>query len=168
MPSLPPDLRCIHVPRTGGTSLFREWGLKAPEYHGHALPYGESFRYGFTRNPFDRAVSLYEIIHPKEETGRIKFKDWVMQGMPGPAYEGVPICSPSTVWLDGAQFIGRFEHRERDGALLAAMLGRKPPTLHINQSQRLSYQTYYDEETIAVVRWRFRDDFLRFGYGFDA
>ena len=159
-------IRLLHPPRTGTTSIAKSsWRLGPPEYYGHALPLpGERFRYGFTRNPWDRVVSLYHLLHPNE--GR-PFDDWVMEGMPGPAYEGIPIVSPTTVWLDGANFIGRFESRAYHLELLARLLGRPVPELHHGATERRPYTEYYDDHTRQVVALRFAPDLERFGYRFD-
>lgn len=158
------QLRFMHPPRTGGTSIGRSWRLGPPEYYGHALPKGETFRYGFTRNPWDRVVSLYFVcVSP----GTYSFRDWVMEGLRCPAYEGVPIVSPSTVWLDGASFVGRFEQREEHLAALARLLGRPVPPLHMGKTEREPYPRYYDDETRRIVAWRFASDIERFGYTFE-
>jgi len=125
------------------------------------------FRYGFTRNPWDRVVSLYELLHPATDPKRQAFKDWVLEGMRGPGYDGVPIVAPTLRWLRGCQFIGRFEHRERDLTLLAQMLGRAVPTKHVGATDRRPYPEYYDEETREIVGVLYKEDIDHFGYTYD-
>lgn len=158
-------LRFLHPPRTGGTSIHKSWKIGPPEYRGHALPAdGESFRYGFTRNPWDRVVSLYHILNPREET---PFRTWVIEGMRCPAYEGIPIVSPTITWLRGAHFIGRFENRDHDCAYLAQMLGRSFPGEHRNKTDRRQYQIYYDDTTRHIIEVLYHEDIIFFDYKFE-
>jgi hypothetical protein len=173
----PDGIRFLHVPRTGGTTIKTAWRLREPEYRGHSLPDGERFLYGFSRDPWDRVVSVYHLLHPNEpEEGRVSFRDWLVgdAGDRVPQHDGVPIHAPCATWLRGAQFVGRFEDR-RDVELLARMLGRPVPSQHhgARESQsghrghpRRHYSGYYDERSERLVRELFAEDIERYGYTF--
>lgn len=164
--------RFLHPPRTGGRSIADSWRLVPPEYRGHDGRHrDDGWRYGFTRNPWDRAVSLFHLLHrgPVDEA---TFADWVVAGMPDADRRLPPaLRGPTTDWLEGADWIGRFETREEDAGELAAMLGREPPMLRANRSahrRTASYAEFYEGRSDAVNRIAslFRADVDAFGYSF--
>jgi hypothetical protein len=128
---------------------------------------------------------LWCLSHPTdEERATEPFRTWLLNDM---------VCSyrfadreqwaryslPTVAWLEGADFVGRFEHRDRDIATLAEILDRPLPMLpdathgevpaHLAQSRaRGPYPEYYDDETIAWVAGRYAPDIEAFGYSFDG
>lgn len=159
--------RFLAVPRTGSLALRLAWSIKYPELRGHdtAVYDGEDFRYGFTRNPWDRVVSLYFHLRGERpgESTEIPFRDWVLAG-------GLDSrrCAPTLDWLQHADWVGRFENRADDLSALASVLGREDPgALKFNEHTRLAYPAYYDEELIKIVGERYAADVERFGYTFD-
>lgn len=155
-------LRFLHPPRTAGRSLRYAWGLGPPEYRGHAPPADDDgWRYGFTRNPWDRVVSLWCLV--RDAAG--PFRRWVQSGILGPT-DHLPIVSPCARWLAGADWVGRFERREEDIQELASILNRPLPTTHIGKSKREPYWTYYDDETRLIVAERYAVDIEMWGYAF--
>ena len=161
----------VHPPRTGGSSIRRAWNLSAVEYRGHELPEHPKppleWRYGFTRNPWDRVVSLWH--HPIGGGCKVPFEEFVLGGFRAQNW-GKPVeimAAPTTDWLVGADFVGRFENRERDLFELATLLGRDVPRLHIGPSEdRRPYEEYYGAETRDYVAKFYEDDILAFGYDF--
>ncbi len=163
--------RFLHPPRTGGRSIVASWKLKPPEYRGHNGPTpGDGWRYGFVRNPWDRAVSLFHLLY----RGRpdVTFPGWVAAGMPD-ADRTLPdvLRAPMTAWLGEADWVGRFEIRGLDLEDLAARLDRPVPELHRNRSEhreRLDHVSYYEDraDVIGTVAERYREDVERFGYQF--
>lgn len=172
-------LRFVHPPRTGGSSITRSWGINrrsGGEYHGHHFPEMPKpeweFRYGFTRNPWDRVVSLYHLATPEHQPVPKDFQRWVLEGMDGDHTFGArwqeQVCQPTIKWLKGANFIGRFENRQRDLVELSSLLGREVPREHISASPKrlLDYREYYDEKTRLWVAERYHEDVEEFGYAF--
>lgn len=168
------SLRMLHPPRTGGSSVVRAWKLGAPEYKAHKLPERDSkWSYGFTRNPWDRVVSLYHLAHV-DKPPQDGFDDWVLSGMPANGSPGTRIFDsrtrlPAWEWNKYAHFIVRFEHREADLAVLAHLLGRKAPELHVNKIERKAddYRSYYKSNAaIETVGLMYVDDATNHGYTF--
>lgn len=152
-------LRMLHPPRTGGSSIRVSWELKPPEYLGHDDPTPADFSYGFTRNPWDRAVSLYHLFAREES-----FADWVAAGMPH--HDVRPLTNPTVYWLADADWVGRFEHRSDDLMELCEILGREMPIRHVAASRRRPYPEYYDDATAEAVASIYAADIDRFGYVF--
>ena len=92
----------IHVPKTGGTSVFSTLWLAEQQHKNFHLWRGhetglcriekltailgesvamnfwhESFRFSFVRNPWDRHVSCY---HAFGDTDQLSFEDWILSG----------------------------------------------------------------------------------------
>lgn len=161
--AVPPGRRrFLHPPRTAGRSLRYAWGLRPPEYRGHAPPADDDgWRYGFARNPWDRVVSLWCLL--RDSVG--PFRAWVRSGLPGPT-DRLPVVAPCSTWLRDADWVGRFERFETDVVELASVLGRPAPTTHVGESVRERYPTYYDDETREIVSERYAEDVERWGYEF--
>jgi hypothetical protein len=163
-----------HPPRSGGGSIRRDWNLTTEEYQSHDFPPElkppHEFWYGPVRNPWDRVVSLWHWPpgHPAED--EISFRDFVLGGFRRPAQGDrfhITMASPASEWLRNANFVIRFEHREKDLARLASQLRRRVPVLHTGKTHdRRPYQEYYDDETRAAVAVWFAEDIQRFGYTF--
>lgn len=74
---------------------------------------------------------------------------------------------PQLWWLDGCDFVGRFENLQKDFDQICDMIGLKRREVpHINSSQRPGYREFYDCETAAAVTKWFLPDIEGFGYDF--
>lgn len=74
---------------------------------------------------------------------------------------------PQLWWLDGCDFIGRFEAIKEDFQSACALAGIPGPTLpHINRTSGDDWRREYDDESIAFVARHFAPDIARFGYAF--
>lgn len=160
----------LHPPRTGGSSIRRAWELSPEEYKGHEIPEAvgdDVFAYGFTRNPFDRVVSLYHY-PPAAPDPATSFEDFVETRGAAHAHRwSLPVetmAAPTYDWLKYANCVGRYENRAHDLAALAKILGRPVPTLHIGPSRRSDYRDYYTPRLRDQVRAWFEIDFQAFGY----
>ncbi|MBT0585056.1 sulfotransferase family 2 domain-containing protein [Alteromonas oceanisediminis] len=150
---------------------------------------------GFVRNPFDRLVSWYSMIsaHGKALSEREITQNpnynriWQYVLTHSSCFEEfIVACSRATDrsgWKpflfnqtdyfktsDGiidADFIGRFEHLDKDFGRLCGLLGishRRLP--HVNKSNHLDYRSYYSDKSRAIVEQRFAEDLDYFGYTF--
>ena len=182
----------IHVPKTGGQSISAALGARlhggtAAGYAKHAplrdIKNGpQHFVFGFVRNPWARMVSLYRFhcqkdwkptdAYDRAETIRLGFKGWLMtdrfymqqdQGRDMPPMQR----RPQLWWLDGADFIGRFENIEEDFARAVKLAGavKTTPLPHINSTLGGDWRDEYDAESRAFVAEHFAPDIERFGYG---
>lgn len=178
----------VHVPKTGGTSICST--LRKDPHQPIHMPLREidvrgEFTFGFVRNPWDRLVSLFWFIVQKkpddpsydpqqiEEAG---FKHWLMHDrtfMGEDDKRGVALAPLQTRsqlwWVNGCNFIGRFERLGSD-LNYAAILGkfRVGRLSKLNATVRKDYRKYYDDESREFVAHHFASDIDRFGYTFDA
>jgi len=174
----------IHIPKTGGRSIekaldlqeYRSWrwigrnpslitfGHASLSYEigkGRFYPKGW-FIFTFVRNPFDRFVSLYSFM-TKQGQSKDKFKDFcrILNRVPA------GIFSNQSKWLKdvNVDFIGKFENLANDFDRLCSILEVEPKHLpHINSSEHLPWQEYYDDETLEIVHKYYQEDFEKFGY----
>lgn len=181
----------IHIPRTGGTSIFRAfsdyWDDRgdnptAESFLERAIEcrnrigsdqYNLYYKFAFVRNPWDRMVSVYS--WRKQSLGGLlvndlSFHDWICNT------ELLDVTIRTTTsqlnWLcDGGgiivDFVGKFENMIEDWENLNKILGMRRHLPHMNESNHSHYSEYYDEETREIVANRFADDIEFFGYSFD-
>lgn len=173
MPAIDPTLGFVHVPRTGGRSILAAFGDPRGPAAQHAsasvlraaMPEG-AFLAGFVRNPWDRMASLHAAF--TGGTRYYPFKEWLMHGQSTWPEGGPPIQrKPQAWWLDGCDFVGRFEHLQEDFDELCDLVGAERRTLpHVkDQHQRLPHREVFDDETReAFERWHAAD--LDWGYEF--
>ena len=180
----------VHINKTAGTSVGRAIGLPVKQHltareiieRISRDAWDSAWKFAFVRNPWDRAVSLYEYRRMKNKTGiesnAISFGDWVQRVFgddPDPSYHNKtrPFLSQSD-WLkddEGAitlEFIGRFEHLADDFDQVAERIAPGVRLPRLNASRRRSHTDYYDARSRdTVARW-FAEDIERFGYVFDT
>jgi hypothetical protein len=171
------------VPKTGSTSIRAIVG-EPPKPHQNiwqifnAVPpekFGSYFKFGFVRNPWDRAVSLYERKEGFQPKTRMRFDEFIewMRFASSTCIHPVPhryqldwFVSPhGDVIVD---FIGKYENLESDWAAISARLGiaTKLPRLNVNAERIRDYASYYSEKTRRIVAERFAVDIEHFGYKF--
>ena len=135
------------------------------------------FKFGFVRNPWDRAVSLYERREGLQLRGAMSFERFVewMSFASSTCIHPVPHRNQLDWFVDShgnvlADFIGRFENLSADWALVASRLGIKQPLPHANKNPRRikPYTHYYNQRTRDLIAERFRVDIENFGYTFDG
>lgn len=179
----------LHINKTAGTSVGRAIDLPVKRHRtareiieriGRAR-WDSAWKFTFVRNPWDRAVSLYEYRRMKDRTGvdssGIAFGDWVQRVFgedPDPAYHNKrrPFL-PQSDWLKDDRgeididFIGRFENLARDFAQVAERVAPGAELQRLNASRRRRYVDYYDARSRDVVARWFAEDVDRFAYRFE-
>ena len=176
----------VHNPKAGGASVEKALGEPLKSGHLHsplsAIQKGGRAAFGFVRNPWDRMLSLYAYQCQKPQPPKSPayqqlirdngFKWWLMEDeyfIEGwtPGLE--PIQRRSQMWwLEGCDFIGRFENLRLSFSWICGLYGIKErPLPHINASSHAHYSTYYDDESRAFVAEHFAPEIELIGYQFE-
>lgn len=178
----------IHINKTAGTSVGRAIGLPVKD-HLMATEviarigmdaWDQAFKFTVVRNPWDKVVSHYEYRRKKNKTEiatrGIPFSEWVIKtyGSDKDAfyYNNPRSFQPQVEWLkDSAgrvsmDYVIKFESLNEGFNHVKSVIGLDVTLPHLNASKRATYQSYYDEETHAIVAHWFREDIKAFGYGF--
>ena len=148
--------------------------------------WNDSYKFAFVRNPWERILSHYHFAMRKRDTRNLRkhsFKQWVLKKMLLPEEDMVPLLKiekklrfnlqPQIRWVqnqDGivdVDFIGRFEHLERDFRELTNILSLPAELPHTNQNpQNLNYRDHYDSELKEKVTRFYQEDVDYFKYTF--
>ena len=179
----------LHINKTAGTSVGRAIGLTVKQHltareiiaRIGSERWRSAWKFTFVRNPWDRAVSLYEYRRGKDRTGiaslDLSFSEWVERVFsddPDLELHNNPKSFQSQCeWLkddEGAidiDFTGRFESIAADFEQIASRIAPGARLPHLNASKRRDYRAYYDAGSRdRVGRW-FAEDIERFGYRFE-
>ena len=196
----------VHVPKTGGTSieaLFypprRPWKTSYVGFHGwddknkiwmqHATiqqvndlymgDLSEYFKFGFVRNPWDRAVSDWMLFQTKTYRTSEPFVNYlnvmgVFKRMLKPVesdYRADHILPQCDFLFDSenrpVDFIGRFENLQEDFNTVCDKIGIPRQQLpHKHKTKHKHYTEYYDDETREIVAEKYAKDIEYFGYEF--
>jgi hypothetical protein len=134
------------------------------------------FKFGFVRNPWDRAVSLYERAEGLSLRDRMTFSEFVewMKFSSSTCIHPVPHRHQLDWFVDPhgnvvVDFIGNFETLEEDWEFICQRTGIRESLPHLNQNPRREkhYTEYYTPRTRGLIAERFRVDIEYFGYEFD-
>ncbi|MBM5796657.1 MAG: sulfotransferase family protein [Cyanobacteria bacterium K_Offshore_0m_m2_072] len=151
MAILAPNYLFIHVSKCAGQSItcrlvgYRRLDRSIP---GHApLSFfapeivNSRFCFGFVRNPWDRALSMYLFSRAKRkhmnlagyrEATSLDFKHWLINGRKYNKYDssfsGIPDLPPlqrrsQMYWLEGCDYIGKVETLGHDLKIIEARIG---------------------------------------------
>lgn len=161
------DIRHVH-----GIVTFKHLDYRALVNAGYVSKGfdASAFKFGFVRNPYDRAVSLWRyFVHQKLWDGDfVGFLKEVAKGVPPVGLsdpDGWVICNPQWRWVAGADFLGRYETLQADFDKLKTVLGAPTATLPwVNASRRGPYGRDYDDEALRLVNRLYKDDFEAFDY----
>jgi len=179
----------IHIDKTAGTSLLNAINPSLTVHSdGHHYKYKhagidyyiknlenhcEYFKFAFTRNPFDRALSKYfhHFYRPtvgtiaEKKASKLNFNEWVLQGGLGMFRQQFDY-----IYMNGnlgIDFIGRFENLQQDFNIVCDKIGIPHSQLpHVNKSKHKHYTEYYDDETREIVEQKYAKDIEYFGYKF--
>lgn len=179
----------LHINKTAGTSVLRAVGIPVKRHRTAREiiarigreKWDSAWKFAFVRNPWDRAVSLYEYRRGKDRTGiasnELSFGEWVERvfgAQPDPAYNNNPRSFQSQCeWLKDDRgnieidFIGRFENIQDDFRAIAEKIAPGASLQHLNASRRAPYASYYDAGSRKAVAAWFAEDIERFGYFFE-
>ena len=134
-----------------------------------------AYKFCFSRNPYDRAISLYEYFKKDLPEGTT-FHDFIgtitKKGVqPIGLYNSVGFssCNPQLRWIENVKidFYGTYENLGQDFNFVLRSLGLpEVPLLHLNKSKRSDYTDYYDFETKRRVEEFYKEDFDFFNYPF--
>ena len=173
----------IHINKTAGTSISTsiyqdsKLHLTAREYFALVGKnnWNVSYKFSFVRNPYDRAVSLFEY---RRKSGRtnLSFEKWVHHTFgvlnSTPELDSPKMLMPQTEWIkvDNApalDFIGRFENLNEDWKEVSKILNISNQLPHLNKSQRDShYKSYYNADSRKIIEKYFKVDLEKFSYTF--
>ena len=175
-----PDCVLIHIPKTGGSSIRNGiWEKRNEPARFGPLPeaWKSYFRFAFVRHPLDRLVSAWsDFSQLRKYPGSIAdFLDIVTDesilyderrsnAKERIRHHAIPQTHPFNALAD-AEFVGRFEHYERD---LGEVLRRVGLPERIPAAERKTshgqWPEYLAGETLARAIEYYREDFLALGY----
>ena len=144
-----------------------EAGYISTSFHHKAL------KFCFSRNPYDRAISLYEYFKGAFTSDLTfpAFIRYISREKPRPIglfnSAGLSSCNPQVRWVENVKldFCGSFENLQEDfNAVLQQLELPEIGLKHLNQSMRSRIQEYYDLETKKHVEHFYREDFDFFRY----
>lgn len=177
----------IHINKTAGTSIGKAIGLPIKDHltakeviaKVGQTKWNEAYKFTLVRNPWDKAVSLYEYRRKKGRTDiaarGISFSDWVKMTYGEDKnydYYSVRAFQPQVDWLKDNEgkismdFVGKFESINADFEQIKDVIGLDTGLPYLNASKRVGYQSYYDDETREIVARWFHEDIDLFAYKF--
>jgi hypothetical protein len=137
-----------------------------------------TFKFSFVRNPWDRFVSALTSHERYKDISKEDFTYFVMYE---PARGLFPVdgvvrshfLPQHHFLLDiygkiGVDYVGRFEHLEKDWAHVCATLDVIYELDHYRKGTHQFYKNYYTTETWDIVGKLYRRDVELFGYGDDV
>jgi hypothetical protein len=145
------------------------------------LAFQSYFKFAFVRNPWDWQVSMYHFIlketahtHHQRVKALSGFADYVkwMINEKKPFEKGATryqkdmLCNKQGEVI--VDFVGRFENLADDFNYICQHLNLQTSIPYLNQSKHQSYQSYYDDETYALIAEHFKDDIALLAYDFEG
>ncbi|MBC7619493.1 MAG: hypothetical protein H7293_11005 [Candidatus Saccharibacteria bacterium] len=179
--------RCIfvEVPKTGSTSVRSIVGeplrphLNIWQIAQGMVPeqFEQFYKFGFVRNPWDRAVALYERREGMQLKSKLSFEEFIdwMKFASSTCLHPVPHRYQLDWFVNPhgdiiVNRIGRFENLANDWAEIASRIGARPdlPMLNFNTNRKRHYSEYFSKRSRLIVATRFAVDIEYFGYEFDS
>jgi hypothetical protein len=183
----------IHVPKTAGTSM-EHTGILGGQGHITITEYflttpgiATYFKFGFVRNPWDRLVSTYFffrnmpedywMFHANDPIIRAvrsysSFSEFTKKLLQTCIWPHARVFWPQSTLLClpsgeiGVDFVGRYEHLERDWTKVCKKLGaeERVPLPRKNTSGHEHYSSYYGADERECVARAYASDITLFGY----
>jgi len=192
------DFIFVHVPKTAGNAievtlpkcnrrknriLYRQ--MVPQEKHLHLEDVGRNgmFKFGFTRNPWDRMVSLYHFRSQKDNQNnkfdQQRLRDYgfekclltsiLGENLPPWDRPELTMTNDAMTWLEGCDYIGRYESLQEDFDRISKIIGLEQKMLpHTNSSRHIDYREYYTTEMVEYVAETHKQTIEKFGYTFDG
>lgn len=173
-PGLNSLLRLLDLPRDYHRFRFSQHGsLQDVERHMPPDVFDVYFKFAFVRNPFDRLVSEYNALLHKpynrrhERVKRMGFSGYLRHEAPRIVVPQVELVTRRDGRV-GLDFVGRFEHFDRDLAQVCSRLGLPLPAAipHTNRFRHDDYRSFYTDTDIEVATRHYGADLEMFGYAF--
>lgn len=138
---------------------------------------GAALKFTFVRNPFSRAVSLYNYVQRHFSSFRKQptfqeFLELIDLGFIDRIglynVKNLSQCNPQACWLSGLEvgFVGKVENISEDFEALQTFLGISLPRLAVNKVGLLR-KDIFNKKTKYLVERIYEQDFLEFGYSYD-
>lgn len=129
------------------------------------------FKFSFTRNPWDRMVSLYFYsIKYRELTSDVSFKQFIsdLNGYAKRnATKWIGAFMNSVDFNKGFDFIGKCETMQKDFDYVCEKINAPKKKLpFLNKTNHKKYTEYYDNKTKEIVAKKYAKDIEYFGYKF--
>ncbi len=166
-------LRPLGLPRDHRRFRFtKHASLRDAERRIPRAVYATLFKFAFVRNPWDRLVSEYNAVLAKpghrrhQRVARMGFRAYLLREAPRIVGLQIDMLTDRSGAL-GVDFVGRFERFDEDLRAVCARIGVTPPAVvpHVNAYAHDPYETFYDDETRAIVARTWGRDIDAFGYG---
>ncbi len=132
-----------------------------------------SYKFCFSRNPYDRAISLYSYLI-KKQSPKPSFLDFWTEVRDNPIDEiglyntkGLSQCNPQVRWIENIKidYLGKYETISDDIEKIMAELGLPKINLgHHNKSKRKNLCDYYCPKSKQIVEEIYSEDFKFFDY----
>lgn len=183
----------IHIPKCAGTSVRKALGasgsnrdhLEAKIYlKANPSRFKQYYKFAFTRNPWDRLVSVYEYwksggnqttdLYYKDLIGEFNgFDDFVLRYLDHDRIHENLLLKPQYLFIYDhraqlmVDYIGRFETLSNDFLVVTKRLKIEAPLEVINKTFRASYEGYYENRIVREkVGMLYKKDIDILGYGF--
>lgn len=171
----------IHIPKNAGSSIeecFKQTKNKThgPFFGGHRTyeQYNKSlsvinkdikdfFVFSVVRNPYSRAISAFCQMCkiPSVEN----FKRWA-KNIPEKNFDNNEHWTPQYIYLNkDINLILRFEDMAKIKSFVKDKTGLDIP--HIRRNKEINIKSLYNNETLEIIKEKYKKDFLYFGYNTD-
>jgi len=182
----------VHIPKVAGRSMAAALGIRDPGHHSISeyrdasrRLYDQYYKFGFVRNPWDRAVSMYFYFRRMLDDGIDgwwrdvadcgSFSDFVLEYLVSANIEESYFLRPQADFLFDydnqllVDFVGRFENLNQDIQAVLEKLGLPAVALRkINPSEHDHYTSYYTQREVDVISQLYKRDVDLFSYAYDA
>lgn len=165
-----------HPLKLFGRQLQHRTAQELKRHFIHPRVFDLYYKFAFVRNPWERLVSEYHYLRERKVID-FPFAHFASEAflrrtdLPGFIVDHL---RPQSDYIFDEQgrnlldFVGRFEHLERDWAQVAGKLGLAPRLPHLNKKQgaKRDYREHYDAQTQQSVARYYAQDIEVFGYDF--